>query len=250
MTVKVGLCGFSMGADVYYERFPVVEIQHTFYEPPPLSTLERWRAQAPAAFEFTIKAWQLITHAATSSTYRKIKTPLTPTQRAEGGGFRWNGTTRASWERTLASARALKATAVLFQCPASFKPTDENVANLRAFVAGIGRHDGLRYLWEPRGPAWPDDLVRSLCAELHLTHVVDPFVRPQVTGAPIYWRLHGLGSAYRPYTDEELATLVRRVPTGPAAYVMFNNIPRSKDARRFLALAETIDVRSSRKEPP
>src|SRR6185503_19103411 len=44
------------------KQFPVVEVQQTFYDPPPIGTLEKWRRQAPAGFEFTMKAWQVITH--------------------------------------------------------------------------------------------------------------------------------------------------------------------------------------------
>lgn len=47
----------------YFERFSIVEVQQTFYEPPARSTLLRWRESAPQGFEFTLKAWQLITHA-------------------------------------------------------------------------------------------------------------------------------------------------------------------------------------------
>ena len=88
--LKIGLCGFTMSAAEYFETFPVVEVQQTFYEPPAAATLERWRGQAPPAFEFTMKVWQILTHTATSNTYRRLKTPLTPGQKAECGGFRWN----------------------------------------------------------------------------------------------------------------------------------------------------------------
>jgi len=71
MAMKLGMCGFTIGADAYFRQFPVLEVQHTFYDPPPLKTLESWRAKAPADFEFTIKAWQVITHAGTSPTYRR-----------------------------------------------------------------------------------------------------------------------------------------------------------------------------------
>jgi uncharacterized protein YecE (DUF72 family) len=55
----------------------VVEVQQTFYEPPADTTIRRWRARAPAAFEFTLKAWQLITHEPSSPTFRRLKRPLT-----------------------------------------------------------------------------------------------------------------------------------------------------------------------------
>jgi uncharacterized protein YecE (DUF72 family) len=231
--VRVGLCGFTIGAAAYFESFPLVEVQQTFYDPPAPMTLERWRAQAPPAFEFTMKAWQVITHAATSRTYRRLKSPFNDRQRSEAGGFRVNETVMAAWKTTLACAKRLRATAILFQCPASFRPTDENAAAMREFFSEIG-NPGPRLLWEPRGP-WPDELISSLCRDLGLVHTVDPFIRPSLTPDSIYWRLHGNGSHYATYTDAELAQLRDWLPGKGEPYVMFNNIPRVGDAKRFVA---------------
>ena len=74
MPIKLGMCGFTIGAATYFKKFPVVEVQQTFYDPPPLATIERWGAQAPADFEFTMKAWQVITHFGTSRTYKEDAT--------------------------------------------------------------------------------------------------------------------------------------------------------------------------------
>src|SRR5687767_15493078 len=128
MNLKLGMCGFTIGATAYYKRFRVVEVQQTFYDPPPPETLERWRAEAPADFEFTMKAWQVITHFGTSRTYRRLKSPFSDQQRAEAGGFRVTPTVLGAWQRTREAAAILRATAILFQCPASFRPTPENVA--------------------------------------------------------------------------------------------------------------------------
>jgi uncharacterized protein YecE (DUF72 family) len=97
MSVKLGMCGFTIGAAAYYGNFPVVEIQQTFYDPPRIATLERWRAEAPEQFEFTMKAWQVITHLGTSRTYRRLKSPFDDKARAEAGGFRWNETVERAW---------------------------------------------------------------------------------------------------------------------------------------------------------
>jgi uncharacterized protein YecE (DUF72 family) len=234
MTVKIGLCGFTIGAAAYFETFEVVEVQQTFYDPPSSATLERWRAQAPPAFEFTMKAWQVITHAGTSRTYRRLKSPFSEKQRSDAGGFRVNETVMNAWKTTLGCAKRLGATAILFQCPASFRPTEENAEAMRRFFGGIERPSATRFLWEPRGP-WPDDLVASLCDDLGLVHTVDPFIRPSLTPQRVYWRLHGNGSHYASYTDEELAQLRRWLPENDA-YVMFNNIPRVGDAKRFAML--------------
>jgi uncharacterized protein YecE (DUF72 family) len=237
MAMKLGMCGFTIGAAEYFSRFAVVEVQQTFYDPPALMTMERWRIEAPPGFEFTLKAWQVVTHDGTSPTYRRMKRSFTDTQRRQAGSFRLNATTREAWRLTLAAARTLRATGILLQCPASFRATTENIDAMRAFLAAVERPAGVRLYWEPRG-AWPDDVVRGLCDELDLTHAVDPFVRPSLTPGPLYWRLHGNRSHRANYTDDELRQIIDWLPAaaGPDAYVLFNNIPRVADVRRFLEL--------------
>jgi uncharacterized protein YecE (DUF72 family) len=233
LEVRVGLCGFTIGFDDYLERFPVVEVQQTFYEPPQDATMRRWRDRAPAPFEFTLKAWQVITHEGSSPTYRRMKRPLGDP--AEAGSFRTNATTLAAWQRTLECVRLLWATAVLLQCPRSFRPTDENVERMRTFLTTVDRPDGVRLLWEPRGP-WPADLVRDLCAGLDLVHVVDPFADTTLTPEHTYFRLHGITGAHHVYSDDELVRLRGMLPDRGTAYVMFNELPRVGDATRFLQL--------------
>lgn len=233
--VRVGLCGFSMAFEDYVREFPVVEVQQTFYEPPRDATLRRWRAEAPADFDFTLKAWQLVTHEASSPTYRRLRRTLTSAERAQSGLFRTTPIVLEAWARTLECVALLRATAVLLQCPRSFGRTDENVARMRAFFATVERPAGVRMLWEPRGD-WPPGLVRDLCQDLRLVHVVDPFVTNTVTPDDTYYRLHGVTGARHVYTDDELARLAAMLPTRSTtpAYVLFNNLPRVADARRFI----------------
>ena len=235
--LKIGLCGFTTSLANYFDTFPVVEVQQTFYEPPAPRTMLRWRESAPDGFEFTMKAWQLITHRSTSTTYRRLRTPLTDAERAQTGAFQMNDVVMRGWKTSLEAQRMLRATAILFQCPASFRAEDENIANMRRFFGAIERPDGVRMLWEPRGASWSDDVIRELCAELQLTHVVDPFDRDSVTTGLTYWRLHGIRTHYHVYTDAELKTLLRKLPESGERYVMFNNVPRVGDAERFFALA-------------
>jgi uncharacterized protein YecE (DUF72 family) len=231
--VKVGLCGAGTALTSYAQRFRVLEVQQTFYEPPREATLRRWRAGVPPAFEFTMKAWQLITHEAKSPTYRRLRTPLSAEERGQVGAFRWTPVVARAWETTLECAAILQATAILLQCPASFRPTEPAVAQLREFMSRAPRPSGVRLVWEPRGP-WPDEVVRELCEELDLTHAADPFLRPSLTPTA-YYRLHGITGARHVYTDAELTRLAETVNAGPA-YVMFNNLPRAADAWRFSQL--------------
>lgn len=215
--------------------FPTVEIQNTFYEPPRDTVMQRWRAVTAPSLEYTMKVWQLVTHAAGSPTYRRMKTALPAG--AEPGFFRESAAVEEGWRRSVDCARILGATAMLFQCPASFTPTPENVARLRGFFERIDR-PAARLLWEPRGAAWVKarGLALSLCRELDLVYVVDPFVTEPEPRHPVYWRLHGLGGARSSYTDPELKQLKEWLvrAEGPApSYVMFNNLPRVGDAKRF-----------------
>ena len=232
--LQIGTCGFGLAKKTYARSFSCVEIQQTFYQPPQLSTLERWRSEMPSDFEFTLKAWQLITHEARSPTYRRLKRELSASEKSAVGSFRASAIVREAWHVTVACARALKARTILFQCPASFTPTKENVTRLEKFFSTIERHR-LDLCWEPRGD-WDDDLVRSLCANLTLRHAVDPFVSKTVTPDKPYFRLHGRGGwryKYETSELEELAAMVRRKKSG---YVFFNNSAMTQDALRFSEL--------------
>ena len=235
--VRIGLCGFTIAFADYVREFRVVEVQQTFYEPPRDGTLLRWRRDAPLRFEFVLKAWQLITHEASSPTYRRLRRPLSAEQRRDCGSFRTTPVVLGAWERTLECARLLRATAVLLQCPRSFRATPGNADRLRAFLSTAVRPEGVRILWEPRGP-WPPELVLELCRELELVHVVDPFVAATVTPEQTYLRLHGVTGARHVHTTAELDAVAGALPGAGTAYVMFNNLPRIGDARRFRQLVD------------
>jgi uncharacterized protein YecE (DUF72 family) len=214
-----------------------VEVQHTFYQPPQIATLEKWRAEAPDGFEFTLKAWQLITHQATSPTYRRLKRELSEKEKETCGFFRPSRIVKEAWQVTYECARALQAGTLLFQCPASFRPTKANIENMRKFFARIKRK-GLTFCWEPRGE-WPREVVKDLCDELDLWHVVDPFAARTVTPDRCYFRLHGRGGWRYSYEDVELEELYSMLPEGKLSYVFFNNIKMGEDAVRFKAIVET-----------
>jgi uncharacterized protein YecE (DUF72 family) len=235
--VRIGLCGFTIAFEDYVREYRLVEVQQTFYEPPRDGTMRRWRALAPSDFEFTIKAWQLVTHDASSPTYRRLRSRLSDVDRASAGGFRTSPIVLRAWERSLECAAILRATALLLQCPASFRPTEENIDRLRTFFGTVERPPGVRMLWEPRGP-WPAEVARMLCRDLGLVHVVDPFVSTTATPEQTYLRLHGTTGARHVYSDAELDQLAGMLPAAPShpTYVLFNNLPRVEDARRFRAI--------------
>jgi uncharacterized protein YecE (DUF72 family) len=232
--IRVGCCGWPVARARYFATFDLVEVQDTFYNLPRLATVERWRAQAPAGFEFVLKAPQLITHEPTSPTYRRLRSPVPGGSRARYGSFKPTPEVRAAWEATRALARALGARLVLFQCPASFGPSAEHIGNLAGFFERVER-SGLGFVWEPRG-AWTDDTIGELCRRLDLIHGVDPFERRSTWGEPAYFRLHGRGGYRVPYGDDDLRDLAMLARAAGAAYVLFNNMAMFDDGLRFLDL--------------
>ncbi|HZP93820.1 MAG TPA: DUF72 domain-containing protein [Burkholderiales bacterium] len=229
--LHIGCCGWALPQRQYFATFPVLEVQQTFYEPPRLVTLEKWRTASPPGFEFTLKAWQLITHEPFSPTYRRLKTPVPEAKRSNYGAFRPTDEVYAAWRATLACARALNARIIVFQCPAAFGPTAQHTGNLRRFFLSAGKEaDDLTFAWEPRGD-WNDAQVKQVCEELGLVHVVDPFARKTVTSGLRYYRLHGIGGYRYTYSDTELARLA--TCCDGESYVMFNNFTMAQDALRF-----------------
>ncbi len=233
--IHVGCCGFRRARAAYFQHFPLVEVQRTFYKPPRVETARRWRQEAPPGFTFTLKAWQLITHLPTSPTYRKAGLDIPPDRRDRYGGFRPTPEVVEAWERTRRIAEALEAPIVLFQCPASFTPTPEHIADMRAFFTRVER-GGLTFAWEPRG-RWPEETVAALCRDLNLIHCVDPFVRQPVTKGTAYFRLHGIGGYRYRYTDADLERLLAWCQGFETVYVLFNNVSMWEDGLRFQALA-------------
>ncbi|GIW90297.1 MAG: hypothetical protein KatS3mg109_0729 [Pirellulaceae bacterium] len=238
MPPRVGTCGFALPQAQYFRSFSLIEIQQTFYQPPQPQTAQRWRQAAPENFVFTLKAFQAITHYPGSPTYRRSR--LSAAERHQCGEFRDTPVVRHAWHTTLEIARLLKAPLVIFQCPAQFTPTAEHLKNLRSFFRWADR-DGLSFGFEPRGEAWHDELVREVCRECDLLHVVDPFERQSVWGAVRYYRLHGNGNVNPPagyrhrYSDQELRQLVAWCDTADC-YCLFNNVSMAEDALRFAKL--------------
>jgi uncharacterized protein YecE (DUF72 family) len=131
---------------------------------------------------------------------------------------------------------------LVVQTPPKFDSTRENLKNVKAFFSSVKRPCAVG--WETRGP-WAEDVVKKLCDELNLIHIVDPFRHKPATASDIvYFRLHGIGPGevnykYK-YTDCDLSRLLGFVKsyekTARAVYVMFNNISMGEDTARFKAL--------------
>ena len=231
MAIKIGCCGFPVARRKYFEQYSVVEIQQAFYQLPALPMARKWREEAPGDFEFTAKAWQLITHEPTSPTYRRLTKSISENNRNNYGSFKPTDEVFEAFEATEQFCKNLGAEKIIFQCPPSFGMTSEHVGNIGNFFRQIkGR--GFTFIWEPRGD-WDGEEIRAICEELGLVHCVDPLRKAPLSEGIRYFRLHGLrGYRYR-YTDEDLLELKTKWSEGGTIYFMFNNTSMMEDSRRF-----------------
>lgn len=236
MNLRVGCCGFPVGRQQYYNRFEVVEIQKTFYQPPKIETVIKWRETAPSGFEFTLKAWQLITHPASSPTYRRLKIKIEERKRARYGFFNPTDEVFKAWDEIDKIATALKARIILFQSPASFKPEKVNIDNINEFFKKVNRKD-YKFMWEPRGN-WPESIINKLCKALNLIHCVDPFKARPLYGDMRYFRLHGITGYKYKYSHSDLKRLLDICASKRPTYVMFNNTNMWEDAAEFKRLSK------------
>jgi uncharacterized protein YecE (DUF72 family) len=246
VAIRVGCCGFPVARETYFRGFSAVELNEPFYNLPLPETARRWREEAPGGFVFSLKVWQLVTHPASSPTYRRLRGRL-PGRPGHYGNFQDTGEVREAFARVEAVAAELRPSFLLFQTPASMHAGPGTLRNLYRFFKSARRGDS-RFVWEPRGD-WDGSLVDRICSDLGLIRGGDP-LRPGAPAPMAYCRLHGAYAGGRPdyghrFSDAELGGLLRKCGSGPA-FVFFNNHAMWDDARRF---QEMSDVRFRRPGP-
>jgi len=224
----------------YFSEFSLVELQSTFYKLPMAKTVEKWRNQAPEGFEFSLKAWQGITHPSDSPTWKR--SGLNKSELKEYGNFNPSRKVFEAWDRTMEIAKNLDAKIVVFQTPPSFNPSPKNIDNMKRFFKEIDK-GGLLLAWEPRGE-WLEkkSITKSLLEKLELIHVVDPFWDQPLTTGVYYFRLHGLGRRYNYGYEYSLAdlkrlkTIIEGLRDAEEIYVLFNNKKMLDSAKLFASL--------------
>ncbi len=242
--VFVGTCGFSRSRRLIYRDLDVVEVQQTFYDPRPPESFEKYRREAPPGFEFTVKAWMLITHTYNPRLWRRLKSSV-PGDKTRYGAFQDTQEVWWAWEQTRRAAQALEARIIVFQTPASFRYTRENLERVRNFFSKVmGEYT---IAWEPRGDWWTTGLEELAKLASEGIVIVGDYLRGRLPPAPVepaYTRLHGLGGGevnykYK-YTDEDLAKLKSIVEEldSDTVYVLFNNVYSYDDAVRFKKLLQ------------
>ncbi|MFB6132362.1 MAG: DUF72 domain-containing protein [Halanaeroarchaeum sp.] len=162
MTIHVGTCGYQYydpGDDwqdrymsklqAYADRFPVGELNRTFYSLPMVSTAERWREEAVEDFEFTLKAWQAMTHSWSSPTWNGHRDDVPDEDTDDVGYLQPTDVVVDAWRETKARANALDVDVVVVQTPPGFGATEEHAKNMSELFDRIDRNENARFEGKP-----------------------------------------------------------------------------------------------------
>lgn len=236
--VRIGLAGWSEAASRYGKLLPVaeneastelqryaaafdfVEINSSFYRQVRPATYEKWAAEVPGAFRFSVKMHRLITH------YTRLK----------------NTGLLADFFGSVA-ALGSKLAVVLVQLPPTLA-FDKTVAE--EFFRALRTHFKGCAVCEPRHASWSSEEARSVLAGSDigpvLTEIPSAGENPLLgfaPGTPLYVRLHGKPRKYySSYSEHDLSHLAEFLATHARRrrYVVFDNTATSAGVRNALEL--------------
>ena len=147
----------------YASRFPLVEVDSTYYFPPSERNSVLWIERTPSTFTFNIKAYSLLTNHPTrpDSLYKEIKQDLEPDLLAKRRLYRENlpdAAVEDVWERFRLALYPLhsagKLGAVLFQFPQWFTISKKSKAHIEECVARLPDY---RIAVEFRHKSWMEE---------------------------------------------------------------------------------------------
>ncbi len=264
----------------YAERFPLTEIDSTYYAPPAERQAHLWVERTPIGFRFNVKAYSLLTGHPTrrQSLWKDLRDELAADVRDKPTIYARHLEDEAlaeAWARFDRALRPLheagKLGAVLFQYPPWFTPRRDNREELAALRRRLPDYRICVELRSPRWLAQERDRERTLglLREQQLSFVgVDA---PAVSGIPrlfavtdpelLVVRFHGRSdgtwaSGARSaaerfrylYSDQELAEMTESitplVSEAREAHLLMNNCYRDYGVRNAATLHDVLSRRA------
>ncbi|HEX8100635.1 MAG TPA: DUF72 domain-containing protein [Actinomycetota bacterium] len=214
----------------YVTKFPVVEVNNSFYQLPKETTFDKWRVETPVDFLFVIKASRYITH------IRRLRNAK------DSVDLFWSRATRLG----------PKLGPVLFQLPPKFRA---DATLLRDFLALLPPE--IKAAFEFRDDSWVNDEVCQLLDRAGAAWVLPdrPGARVPtiVTGGWSYLRFHQGRSFHPKYSRSKLRSWADRIAELPArdTYIFFNNDPLAAAPADAQTLMELLRTRGQQvAEPP
>ncbi|GKS59886.1 hypothetical protein YTPLAS18_34130 [Nitrospira sp.] len=213
----------------YANRFDTTEINSSFYHLPRQQTYERWKAEVPNRFVFSVKASRVITHVKRLSDAKNL------------------------WDTFVYHAQVLGSHLgpILLQFPESFRVDLPTLSRFLQQARGsVSTGLQLRLVVEFRHLSWFTDAVYALLRRHHVALcIADSPRHPRrnvVTADFAYLRFHGRDELFvSSYSNEALAAeangIRRHLHRGLDVYVYFNNdakghaVPNAQTLRRMIA---------------
>jgi uncharacterized protein YecE (DUF72 family) len=254
----------------YASRFPLVEVDSTYYAPPAERTVGYWRDRTPAGFTFNVKAFSLLTQHPTrpGALYKDLRDKV-PDKKNLYPRDLPDEVTEEVWQRFLDALWPLheagKLTAVLFQFPQWFVIGKRNKEYL---LEAKRRCDPMRVCVEFRNKTWMSEENRAETLDF-LTKYAVPYVSvdmPQGHASsvpPVFAatsdlavvRLHGHSDKWTSkdiyerfgylYSEEELTELAPRLRelagNAETTQVLFNNCYQDYAQRNAAQLMSLLD---------
>ena len=227
---------------VYAQKFPITELNFTWYQMPKARALERMHQQAPPGFRFAAKLTRTLTH------------EIDPGQ--------WRGQAAQYRDGIAPLIQARQLVAVLLQFPPSFVRAPKNRRYLAALLDEL---DGLPLAVEFRHASWATDRVFAELERRRTTLVAvdEPdlpglFPRLDIVTNPglFYIRFHGRNAKgwrsgnmqkqfdydygddeLRRWADSRIAKMARQAGSG---VIFFNNHVRAQAPRNAVRLINLL----------
>jgi uncharacterized protein YecE (DUF72 family) len=223
----------------YAERFPVVEVNSTYYRIPPPRVMEQMERKTPAGFRFTVKAPQVLTHEQrldpeAMAAFRDCLAPLADAAKLDGVllQFPWSFRPAAqSWELLTGAQRELPGVPLTIEFRNRDWATRETFTRLRDSGLGYCVVD------EPRLPGLMPPIVE-------LTTPI-AYVRFHGRNYQHWWSRDAGHDRYDYlYTEAELKEWAEKIETlarsAEKTYVFFNNCHAGQAARNAALMQELL----------
>jgi uncharacterized protein YecE (DUF72 family) len=261
----------------YASRFPLTEIDSTYYAPPAEQQARLWSERTPEGFRFDVKAYSLLTGHPTrpGSLWPDIRERLAPETADKRNVYARHLDAEAldeAWRRFEAALRPMheagKLGAVLFQYPPWFTPKAENRAEVEALRERLPDY---RLSVEFRSPRWTAeerDRERTLALLEEHGLIFVGVDAPPVSGLPRVWavtnpellviRFHGRSdSTWKDtsrsaaerfrylYSRQELEELAEQVAStaeeAAETHLLMNNCYQDYSVRNAAELRDLLD---------
>ncbi len=215
----------------YCTVFNTVELNVTFYRVPLAGTFDKWYAETPSDFVFSLKGSRFITH---------IKRLLDP---EEPLSF--------FFDRALRLQEKLRV--VLWQFSPGFKI---DFARLQKFVKLLGNYP-VRNTFEFRNESWMTESVAELCAQHGISLCMADWPEflddiPVITDF-VYLRRHGEGGNYATLYPaaairEDALRIKKYLKSGKDSFMYFNNDFQGYAPRNAIELLEILKKKKGRRQ--